>query len=398
MKKIIKFGIAVFIVMIIGSIAVFAQDGIKYPWIYESFENEEISNIISDGAGISLSDDGAFGSGGSMKVEISSNITNGGGGFRIKTNIKNGESYKLSFYISLEKDANIPRTGSKDGSYKEDGTPSKLYAILHDNLGKMQTIEIDNFEWKNDGFIYCEKEFIYEGNDEEAELSIRVGERKDYGGRKLQGGKTLTLYFDDIKLIPKGECAAVSNLNYSYVENESNVMRFSYDFAGEDDRSLCVFMIEHDGEWMAYKILGTGAGTYTFDIPSIAGENNCKIVVYPADFFNGSEARELLLEDLQQNVTENLSIYEDEICADVNLLYNDAKDILVIVCQYNDENEMISLNFETVSCAGGETATVQIKAKQNENTSVARLYIWEGKDFKSSNMNSLVNEIYIKLN
>ena len=398
MKKIIKLGIAVFIVMIIGSIAVFAQDGIKYPWIYESFENEEISNIISDGAGISLSDDGAFGSGGSMKVEISSNITNGGGGFRIKTNIKNGEPYKLSFYISLEKDANIPRTGSKDGSYKEDGTPSKLYAILHDNLGKMQTIEIDNFEWKNDGFIYCEKEFIYEGNDEEAELSIRVGERKDYGGRKLQGGKTLTLYFDDIKLIPKGECAAVSNLNYSYVENESNVMRFSYDFAGEDDRSLCVFMIEHDGEWMAYKILGTGAGTYTFDIPSIAGENNCKIVVYPTDFFNGSEARELLLEDLQLNVTENLSIYEDEICADVNLLYNDAKDILVIVCQYNDENEMISLNFETVSCAGGETATVQIKAKQNENTSVARLYIWEGKDFKSSNMNSLVNEIYIKLN
>ena len=398
MKKIIKLGIAVFIVMIIGSIAVFAQDGIKYPWIYESFENEEIGNVISDGAGISLSDDGAFGSSGSMKVEIRSNITNGGGGFRIKTNIKNGETYKLSFYISLEKDANIPRTGSKDGSYKEDGTPSKLYAIFHDNSGKMQTIEIDNFEWKNDGFVYCEKEFMYEGNGEEAELSIRVGERKDYGGRKLQGGKTLTLYFDDIKLIPKGECAAVSNLNYSYVENESNVMRFSYDFAGEDDRSLCVFMIERNGEWTAYKILGTGAGTYTFDIPSIAGENNCKIVVYPADSLNGGEACELLLEDLQLNVTENLSIYEDEICADVNLLYNDAKDVLVIVCQYNDENEMVSLDFETVSCAGGEVTAAQIKSRQNENASVARLYIWEGKDFKSSNMNSLVNEIYIKLN
>ena len=397
MKKIIKLGIAVFIVMIIGSIAVFAQDGIKYPWIYESFENEGINNVISDGAGISLSDDGAFGSGGAMKVEISSNITNGGGGFRIKTNVKNGETYKISFYISLEEGANIPRTGSKDGSYKEDGTPSKLYAILHDNLGKMQIIEIDNFEWKNDGFIYCEKEFMYEGNGEEAELSIRVGERKDYGGRKLQGGKTLTLYFDDIKLIPKGECAAVSNLNYSYVENESNVMQFSYDFVGEEDRSLCVFMIEQDGEWMAYKILGTGAGTYTFDIPSTAGGKNCKIAVYPADTLNGGEVCELLLEDLQLNVTENLSLYEDEICADVKLLYNDAKDVLVIVCQYNDENEMVSLDFEAVSCVGGEVTAAQIRSKQKQNASVARLHVWDGKEFKNSNMNSLVNEIYIKL-
>ena len=105
-----------------------------------------------------------------------------------------------------------------------------------------------------------------------------------------------------------------------------------------------------------------------------------------------------MLEDLQLNVTENLSIYEDEICADVNLLYNDAKDVLVIVCQYNDENEMISIDFEAVGCVGGEVTSAQIKAKQNENASVARLYIWAGKDFKSSNMNSLVNEIYIKLN
>lgn len=398
MKKIVKLGIAAFIVMIIGNMTVFAKDGIKYPWIYESFENEEISNVISDGAGISLTDEGAFGSSGAMRVEISSNITNGGGGFRIKTNVKNGETYKISFYISLEENANIPRTGSKDGNYKEDGIPSKLYAILHDNSGKIQTIEFDNFEWKNDGFIYCEKEFMYEGNSGEAQLSVRVGERKDYGGRKLQGGKTLTLYFDDLKLIPKGECAALSNLNYSYIENESNVMRFSYDFAGEEDRSLCVFMIERDGEWTAYKMIGTGEETYTFDIPPIAGDGKCKIAVYPSDGLSGGEPYELPIDDLRLNVKESLRLCENEICADVDLFYNDSKDILAIVCQYNDENEMLSIDFESINCTGGETKTVQVKAKKSENASMAKLYIWDGKDFKSSNMNSLVNEIYIKLN
>ncbi len=368
----------------------------EYPWIYEAFEDVTAGSATADGATLTAVDDGAYGSNGALKVSVSGNITNGSGGYKIDTKLQEGKTYKFSFYSKLEDGANIPRDDSGNGNYNSDGDISKIYAVFHSGGSIVQTTELTDFVWSNEGYAYFEQEIVYEGADCDATLSLRVGERSDRGGWKLQGGSSLVYYLDEFKLIPVSEDTLVTEINYCYPENESNMIEISYDFTGEENNSLCVFMVENDGNWITHDILQTGADSYMLEIPSTINGKRCKFVLYPADGTRAGCETETVIDEIKLNIIENFEISDDVITANVDLCYDTQKQVMVIVCQYSAENEMLAVEYENAECSDGITKTVDITSELKENTTTARLFIWEGVDFKTSSMASLTDEMVIE--
>ncbi len=362
-----------------------------YPWVYETFDNSDLGKVVSDGAGLSFSEDGA------LKITVGSNITNGGGGYKINTNLKNGETYKLSFLVKLEEGANIPRSGSVNNAYNSEGEIAKLYGAIREGTTLKQTLDFGEASyWSNEEYVRIEHEFTYEYEGTNASISFRVGERSDRGGRNLQGGNNLIYCIDNVMLIPVSDTELVSDLTYSYVENESNTIDVSYNFTGETNNSLTVLLAENEGEWEINKILGVGENIYRFQIPPSLNGKKCKIAVYPADGTNAGGMCEILIESLKLNVIEDFNITDDEITANVVLCYPDLKNVIVFVCQYSQDNEMIDIKYQTVECGNNEETEVTLISDINDNMKTASLFIWEGSDFKTSEMLSLVDEIVLE--
>ena len=65
---------------------------------------------------------------------------------------------------------------------------------------------------------------------------------------------------------------------------------------------------------------------------------------------------------------------------------------MVIICQYSDDNEMLDIKYQSVECDNNEEKTVNLKAQIKEGTKKANLMIWEGSDFKTSGMVSIVEQ------
>lgn len=395
MKKTAGF-LAIFIVWVVCSLTAAAEaDGVRYPWVYEAFEDMTAGSVTAEGAILSVTEDGFGESKGALKITLSGNITNGSGGYKTAVRLESGKTYKLSFYSKLSDGANIPRDGSKNGDYNADGEISKVYAVFQSGGSTIQT-ELTDFVWSNEGYVYFEKEIAYEGADCDATLSLRVGERSDRGGWKLQGTSSLVYYIDEFKLIPVSDNSLVTEINFAYPENESNMMEISYDFTGEENNSLCVFMVENEGEWVTYNILQSGTDKYMLEIPSTINGKRCKIVLYPADGTLAGCETEVVIEEIKLNVIENFEILDDVITANVDLCYDTQKQVMVIVCQYSAENEMLAVEYENAQCSDGITQTVDITSELKENTTIARLFIWEGADFKTTSMTSLVNEMIVE--
>lgn len=367
-----------------------AVEASSYPWIYETFDDGSLGKVVADGASLSVTEDGA------LKVSVNSNITNGGGGYKIDTNLTEGGKYKLSFLIKLESGANIPRRGSLNNAYDEDGEIAKIYGAIRQGSLK-QTLDFGEATyWNSEQYILVEHEFTYEYDGNDASISLRVGERSDRGGRELQGSNNLTYYLDEIMLIPVTETEIVSNLDYTFVENETNIIQISYDFSGTVNKSLAVLMVENENEWETNRILGVGENIFTFQIPSELNGKNCKIVVYPADGTTAGAISEKLIENLRLNIMQQFSMTEEKLNANVKLCYPDLKYVIVMVCQYSEENEMIDIEYQLVECNNSEEKEVVLTPDIDNSMKSASLLVWEGSDLKTSEMLSLVDEIVLE--
>ncbi|MBQ3038925.1 MAG: hypothetical protein IJD30_07095 [Clostridia bacterium] len=366
-----------------------ASDMPEYPWIYEVFDNYSLGKVEEDGASLSVTEDGA------LMVSVGSYVTNGGGGYKIKTALEKGEKYKLSFLIRLEEGANIPRRLSVNNSYKEDGEIAKLYGAIREGE-TLQTLEFgDATYWSNENYVLIEQEFIYEYEGNDASLSFRVGERTDRGGKNLQGGASLVYYLDEVKLIPLADTQYASNPRYTFVEEESNMMQFSYDFSGTNNNSLAVLMMEENSKWETSKILGVGENVLKFQIPAELNGKKCKIVIYPADGTTAGAVCEEVIENLRLNVIEELSLNGEVITANVKLCYPQLKHVMVILCQYSEDNEMLDIWHQVAECNNSEEKEITLTADVDNNMKSASLLVWEGSDFKTSDMISLVDEMVV---
>ncbi len=390
MKKIT--GIVLLICLLLGTGCIsFASGEAEYPWIYEVFDNSSMGKVKTDGANLSVSS-------GALKVRVGSNIMNGGGGYKIGAQLENGKKYKLSFLIKLEDGANIPRQGSKNNSYNSAGDISKLYGKIKEGSSVKQTLDFGEATyWSNAAFVKVEQEFTYEGTGGEVNISLRVGENTDMGGKNLQGEAALIYYLDEITLIPTAENALIENLACDYVEDESNMMKMSYDFLGTTtDNSLSVLMTENNDSWKFNKILCVGESEHKFQIPTSLNGKKCKVVVYPADGTNPGAVCETVIEQLNLNIVQSVNIADDTITAEVKLCYPSLKKIIVFICQYNDENEMLDIDYEAVECDENIVKTVTLTPDVNEDMQKTRLFVWEGSDFKTSQMLSLVDEVVVE--
>lgn len=370
-----------------AAVPVMASDKAEYPWVYECFEGSSLGKVTKKAATLTAEPDGT------MKVKITSNITDGLGGYTIAVNMKKDQAYKLSFKLKLEEGGNIPRSGSKNNNYKADGTPAKLYPVIKGS----STTELDLGDadyWTDEEFVTLEKEFTWEQADANASLSFRVGEKKDYGGKALAGSSSFTYYLDDIMLIPVTETAVASSLDYEYMESETNTLKISYDLDGDENNSLAVLMTKSaEGAYKTNRILNVGDDEFTFQIPIELNGSDCKIVVYPADGTTAGKPIELEIENLRLNVIEELNIDSDDITANVTLCYPEEKQVIVMLCLYSAENEMIGIEFRSLKCEANTEVPLSLTAEIEPGTESAALRIWEGGDFKTSNMLSLVDEM-----
>lgn len=389
----IKKGLIVLSAVLCMSGAAYAEEA-EFPWIFESFEDLTVGSFERDGnATIRAIDSGAFGSSGALGVTVSGNIANGAGGYKVGTTLKNGEVYKLSFLIKAE--GNIPRNGSTILGYNEEGEESKVYAVIREGTAIKQTIELTGMEWSNEEYTLCEQEFTYEGNGGKATLSLRVGGVSDMGGRTLQGGRSLNYYLDEVKLLPTGQTELVTDLECDYPPDESNMMEISYNFSGENNNSLCVFMCEEEGRWTTRHTVSIGEIQRIFDIPGEVSGKKCKIAVYPADGDVAGKPVELEINDVKLNVSESLELGDGKINAKVDLCYDAQKQVMVIICQYSSENEMLAIEYKNAQCADGEIVSVELTPELKPDTKNVKLLIWEGVDFKTSSMISLVDEMVL---
>ena len=371
------------ICLVFGMSAAAYAEVAEYPWIYETFSS--FGKTETDGANLAILDE-------ALEVSIGANITNGGGGFKIPVNLKAGDTYKLSFFIRLADGANIPRRDSGNNSYNEDGEIAKLYGVIKEGTSIKHLDFGEPTYWSNSEYILVEHEFLYEGDGAGASFSLRVGERSDRGGRNLQGGAKLIYYIDEIRLIPVSDTELVANLDYGYVENESNMIYVSYEFLGTENNSIAVLMCEDNGVWKTHSVLSVGEDRVDFEIPSDISGKNCKIAVYPADGTASGAVCEKTVNDLKLNVLKEFAFADEEITAEVTLCYPSQKHIMVIICQYSDDNEMLDIKYQSVECDNNEEKTVNLKAQIKEGTKKANLMIWEGSDFKTSGMVSIVEQ------
>ena len=368
-----------------------AADTPIYPWIYETFNASSLGKVTADGALLSVTVDGA------LKVSVGSNITNGGGGYKISTNLKESGTYKLSFLIKLEDGANIPRRGSVNNAYDEDGEIAKLYGAIREGTTLKQTLDFgEAIYWSNEEYVQIEHEFTYEYEGTDASISFRVGERSDRGGRNLQGSNNLIYFLDEVKLIPVTQTELVSNVGYTFVENETNVMRISYDFSGTVNNSLTVLMVQNGNEWETKTVLNVGENEFDFNIPADVNGKNCKIVIYPADGTAAGAIYENLIENLRLNLIQQFSMTEEKLNANIKLYYPNLKYVTVMVCQYSEENEMIDIEYQLVECNNGEEKEITLTPDIDDNMKTASMLVWEGSDLKTSEMLSLADEIIVQ--
>ena len=198
-----------------------------------------------------------------------------------------------------------------------------------------------------------------------------------------------------MKLIPVTQTQMVSNLGCAFVENETNMMQISYDFSGTVNNSLAVLMVENTNKWQFERILSVGENVFTFQIPSELNGKNCKIVIYPADGTAAGAVCEKLIENLRLNLIQQFSMTEDKLNANVKLCYPDLKYVMVMVCQYSEENEMIDIDYQSIECNNGEEKVIALTPDIDDSMKSASLLVWEGSDFDTTGMLSLTDEIIL---
>ena len=135
-KKTAGFLALLAVCMLCSLTATAEADGVRYPWVYEAFEDMTAGSVTAQGAILSVTEDGFGESKGALKITLSGNITNGSGGYKTAVRLESGKTYKLSFYSKLSDGANIPRDGSKNGDYNADGEISKVYAVFQSGGSK----------------------------------------------------------------------------------------------------------------------------------------------------------------------------------------------------------------------------------------------------------------------